>query len=146
KVLAHLHEQIDGADIHVGSARMRILGGIAVTDLRITRRGDPPERPFLSVPSAVPYHDKEQLNPARLVIRKDELEDPHPNTERPADGRWTLADVIRPSPADRPVPTFVAKGGTITVTDTAPNGLPPVRLTDARFTLLNDPLPVLTLD
>src|SRR5205814_10203866 len=53
KVLAHLNEQFDGVEVHVGSARMRILGGIAVTDLRITRPGDPPDRPLLAVPSAV---------------------------------------------------------------------------------------------
>jgi hypothetical protein len=146
KVLAHLHEQFDGADIHVGSARMRILGGIAVTDLRVTRHGDPPDRPFLCVPSAVLYHDKEQLNRGRLVIRKVELDNPELNLERSAEGRWNLADVIRPSPADKPVPTFVARGGTVTVTDKTANGLPPLRMTDARFTLLNDPLPVLTLD
>ncbi len=70
QVLAHLHEQFDGVDVHVGSARMRILGGIAVSDIRLVRRGDPPDRPFLSVPSAVVYHDKEQLNRGRLVIRK----------------------------------------------------------------------------
>src|SRR5205823_7683697 len=40
----------------------------------------------------------------------------------------------------------VAKGGTLSLTDRAPGGLPPLRLTDARFTLLNDPLPVLGLD
>ena len=146
KVLAHLHEQFDGADIHVGSARMRILGGIAVTDLRVTRRGDPPDRPFLSVPSAVLYHDKEQLNHGRLVIRKVELENPELHLERTPDGRWSLADVIRPGPADKPVPTFVGRGGTVTITDRSPNGLPPVKLTDARFTLLNDPLPVLSID
>src|SRR5437660_9291778 len=67
KVIAHLHEQFDGVDVHVGSARMRILGGIAVTDLRLTRRGDPSDQPFLVVPAAVPYHDDEQLNAGRLV-------------------------------------------------------------------------------
>jgi hypothetical protein len=146
KVLAHLHEQFDGVDIHVGSARMRILGGIAVTDIRIVRTGDPPERAFLSVPSAVLYHDKEQLNHGRLVIRKVELENPELHLERSPDGRWTLGDLIRPGPADKPVPTFVARGGTVTITDRSPAGIPPVRLTDARFTLLNDPLPVLSLD
>src|SRR5207248_4745852 len=146
KVLAHLNEQFDGVEVHVGSARMRILGGIAVTDLRITRPGDPPDRPLLAVPSAVLYHDKEQLNRGRLVIRKVELENPELNLERSADGRWNLADVLKPGPADKPVPTIVAKGGTLSLTDRAPGGLPPLRLTDARFTLLNDPLPVLGLD
>jgi hypothetical protein len=143
QVIAHLYEQFDGIDVHVGSARMRILGGIAVTDLRLTRRGDPPDRPFLVVPAAVVYHDKEQLNRGRLVIRKVELEGPELRLDRDPDGTWNLSKVLRPSPADKPVPTFVATGATVTVTDGTPGGLPPLTLTEARFTLLNDPLPVL---
>ena len=143
-VLAHLHEQFDGVDVSVGSARMRILGGIAVTDLRVVRRGSP-DQPILIVPSAVLYHDKEQLNRGRLVIRKVELENPEVHLERSADGRWNLAEVLRPGPADRPVPTFVVKGATIHVIDHMPNSLPPLTLADAQITLLNDPLPVLTI-
>src|SRR5262245_8157607 len=41
QLVTHLDDQFNGVDVHVGSARMRILGGIAVTDLRLTRRGDP---------------------------------------------------------------------------------------------------------
>ncbi|MBN9521872.1 hypothetical protein J0H58_25710 [bacterium] len=145
QVLAALAEQFEGVEAHVGSARMRILGGIAVRDLKLVRRGDPADRPFLVVPVAVLFHDKEQLNRGRLVIRKIELENPAFNLERGADGRWNVADVVRPGPADRPVPTFVARGATLTVTDHSPEALPAVKLTDARLTLLNDPLPVLTL-
>ena len=145
KVLVHLTDMFDGVDVHLGSARLRIFGGIAVTDLKLTRRGDPPDRPFLVVPSGVIFHDKEQLNRGRLVIRKVELENPELLLERGADGVWNVARVMRPGPADKPVPTVVAKGAKLTVVDHVPNGLPPVTLTDARFTVLNDPLPVLTV-
>lgn len=145
QVIATLHEQFDGIEVHVGSARMRILGGIAVRDLKLVRRGDPPDRPFFSAPSAVLYHDKVQLNRGRLVIRKVDLENPEVHLERSADGKWNLGEILKAGPADRPVPTFVAKGGTLTVTDHSPEALPPLRITDARFTLLNDPLPVLTV-
>jgi hypothetical protein len=144
QLVAHLTEQFDGVEVHVGSARMRILGGIAVTDLTLTRRGDP--HPFLVVPSAVIYHDKEQLNRGRLVIRKVELENPELTLERAPDGTWNLEKVLREgTPADKPVPTFVAKGATLTVTDRGPDGLPPLKLTDLQLTLLNDPLPVLSV-
>lgn len=145
KLIEHLAEEFDGVDVHVGSARMRILGGIAVTDLRLTRHGDPPDKPFLVVPSAVLYHDKEQLNRGRLIIRKVELENPELHLERAADGTWNITEVMKAGPADRPVPTLVTTGAVVTITDHTPNGLPPVRLTDARITLLNDPLPVLTV-
>jgi hypothetical protein len=146
QVLAALADHFDGVDAHVGSARLRILGGIAVRDLKLVRRGDPPDRPFLVVPAAVLYHDKEQLNRGRLVIRKIELDAPTVHLVRAADGRWNVADVLRPAPADRPVPTFVATGAAVTVTDHAPDALPPLRLADTRLTLLNDPLPVLVVE
>ena len=133
QVIAHLSEQFEGVDVHVGSAHMRILGGIAVTDLKLTRPGpDGTETSLLEIPSAILYHDKEQLNRGRLVIRKVELENPELHLERGPDGKWNVAEVLKPAPADKPVPTFVIKGGTIHVTDHGPDPLPPVTLTDAQ--------------
>jgi hypothetical protein len=145
QVIASLNEQLDGVEVSVGSARMRILGGITVHDLKLVRRGAPPDHPFFAAPTAVLFHDKEQINRGRLVIRRVELENPELHLERLPDGRWDLDEMFRAGPADRPVPTFVAKGATLTVTDRSPDGLPPLKLTDTRFTLLNDPLPVLTI-
>ena len=76
QVIASLNEQFDGVDIQIGSAHMRILGGIAVSDLKLSRRGSPSDQAFFVAPSAVLYHDKEQLNRGRLVIKKIELENP----------------------------------------------------------------------
>lgn len=145
QVIATLNEQLNGVEVHVGSARMRILGGIAVKDLKLVRVGGSAGQPFLFVPSAVLYHDKEQLNRGRLVIKRVDLENPELHIERTADGQWNVTEILRAGPADRPVPTFVVKGATVTVTDHVPNGLPPLRLTEARLTVLNDPLPVLSL-
>ncbi len=145
QVIAHLHEQFEGVEVHVGSARMRILGGIAVEDVTLRRQGASAEEPpFLAVPSAIIYHDKEQLNHGRLVIRKVELENPEIHLERLADGRWSLAEMLRPSPADQPIPTFIARGTTLVITDHSADPIPPLHLSNALFTLLNDPLPVLT--
>jgi hypothetical protein len=145
QVIATLGEQFEDVDVYVGSAHMRILGGIAVRDLKLVRRGSPVDQPFFSAPSAVLFHDKEQLNRGRLMIRKVELENPELRLERNSDGRWNWTDLLRPSPADKPVPTFVAKGATLSVIDRSPEALPELHLTDARFTLLNDPLPILTI-
>ncbi len=144
-VVATLTEQFDDVDVHVGSARMRLLGGIAVTDLRLTRRGDPANQPFLNVPNAILYHDKEQLNRGRLVIRKVELDNPTLRVDRSADGKWNLAEVMKPGPADKPVPTFVVKGGVVIFNDRTPGAIPATTFTDVRMTLLNDPLPTLTV-
>ena len=145
KVILTLADQFEGVTVHVGTARMRILGGIAVTDLRLTRTGDPPDRPFLVVPSAILYHDKEQLNHGKLIIRKVEMDGPVFRVERAADGTWNVAEVVKPGTADKPVPTFVIKNGTVEVTDRAPGALPAVTLSEVQGTLLNDPLPTLTV-
>ena len=145
KVIATLTEQFEDVDVHVGSARMRILGGIAVTDLRLTRRGDRSGPPFLAVPNAILFHDKEQLNRGKLVIKKVELENPTIRIERAAGGKWNIAEVIKPGPADKPVPMFVVKGATVTVLDRTPGGVPPATFTDVQGTLLNDPLPTLVV-
>src|SRR5271166_3994139 len=73
QVLAKLGEKFVGATISLESARLRLLGGIAVSDLRMARRDDLDKGDFLYVPSAVIYHDKEQLLEGRLAIRKIEL-------------------------------------------------------------------------
>src|SRR6478735_10992664 len=58
QVIATLDDQFDNVEVHVGSAHMRILGGIAVSDLTLTRRApNGAEMPILAVPSAVLYHD-----------------------------------------------------------------------------------------
>lgn len=143
QVIISLGEQFEGVEVQIGAAHMRILGGIAVRDLKLIRRGS--ESPFFSAPSAVLYHDKEQMNRGRLVIRKIEMESPDLNLERSEDGRWNLEDVLKSGPADRPVPTFVAKSGRLTIRDHGPEAIPQLTLNDARFTLLNDPLPILTI-
>jgi hypothetical protein len=149
QVIASLSEQFEGVDVHVGDARLRLFGGIAVTDVRLTRPGA--ETPFLVVPTGVLSHDKEQLNRGRLVIKKVELNNPEFNLERGPDGKWNIEGLLKaetpgkPTPSDKPVPMFVMKSGTIHITDHSADPLPPLTLTDAQLTLLNDPLTVLAL-
>lgn len=141
---ATLADQFPGADVHVGSARMRVFGGISVRDLTLTRRGD--AEPFFTAPTAVIYHDKEQINRGRLAIRKVELDGPRVRLECGPDGAWNVAGLAPPAAADRPVPTFVVTKATVAVTDRRPGGLPPLTITDAKLSLLNDPLPVIRVD
>ena len=143
-LIAALGEQFADVDVKVGTARMRVFGGILVTDLQLTRKGD--AEPFFSAPSAVIYHDKEQINSGRLAVRKIEVENPTLRLERAADGTWNLAGLGKAGPADQPIPTFVITKATVHVRDRVPNGLPALTLTEARLTLLNDPLPVLKAD
>jgi hypothetical protein len=139
-VLVTFEEQLPEAKVSLGEAHMRVFGGISVRDLSFRKRDD--TAPFFEAPVAQIYHDKEQISNGRLVIRKVELDHPTLRLQRHADGRWTFDGLAKPSPADRPVPTFVIKNGTILLSDRTAGGLPPLTLTDANFELVNDPPPL----
>jgi hypothetical protein len=143
-LIAALQDQFPDADVHVESARLRLFGGISVTDLRLTRRGDP--HPFFEAPSAIIYHDKEQLSRGRLIVRKVELDGPTIRLDRRPDGTWNVSDATRPGPPDRPVPTFVVRNATVLLTDGQPAGLPPAALLGVKFNLLNDPVLLLRVE
>ena len=143
-LIAALEAQTRDVDVHVGSARLRVFGGISVTDLRLTRKGD--ELPFFAAPTAVIYHDKQRLHRGELVIRKVEFDNPTVRVHRNAAGEWNVAGVFEPSTGDEPVPTIVARGGTVLVTDDGPNPIPPLVIHDIRFSLLHDPDPELRFD
>ncbi|HET6572956.1 MAG TPA: hypothetical protein VFG68_05085, partial [Fimbriiglobus sp.] len=143
-LVAALRQQFPDADVHVGSARLRLFGGIRATDLKLTRRGDP--TPFLEAPTAVIVHDKEQLARGQLVVRKVELDGPTVRLVRRPDGTWNVSGLGKPGTPDRPVPTFVVRNATVLLTDQRPGGLPPVALLGARLNLLNDPVLLLKFD
>ncbi len=145
QVIENLSAQFEDVDVHVGSARMRILGGIAVSDLKLTRRGSDGDAPFLSVPAAILYHDKEQLNRGQLVIKKIELENLELKLERSKEGNWNVCGIFKDSPADKPVPTFVIKDGTIHIVDKSPEAMPETTLTGVQLTVLNDPIHALAI-
>ena len=85
-VIAKLQNMYPGAVVTVDSARLRILGGIQVNELRMRRRDDPDGTDFFHVPSAIIYHDKEKISQGLLTLRKIELHHPrlrdHKTAER----------------------------------------------------------------
>ncbi len=144
-LVAALEEKFDGVDVHVGDARLRVFGGITVSDLRLTREGEP--TPFFAAPAAVIYHDKEQLQRGRIAIRKFEFDGPTVRLDRRADGTWNVAGVARPGGSgDDPVPTVVARNATVFLTDHRPDAAPPVVVSGVKLNLLNDPITVLRID
>lgn len=144
-LVAALEEKLDNVDVTVGDARLRVFGGITVTDLRLTRKGD--DAPFFAAPSAVISHDKEQLQKGRIVIRKMEFDGATLRLDRRPDGTWNVAGLARPGgSSDDPVPTVVARNATVFVRDLRPDGLPPVVVSGVKLNLLNDPIAVLRID
>lgn len=139
-LLATLNEQFPDTEVTVGSAYIRVFGGISVRDLTLTRRGE--DQPFFSAPSGTIYHDKEQISRGRLAIRKVELESPTLTVERRADGTWSLEGLGSPGPQAVALPTFVIQKATLHLIDRSPMKLPAVTLTDANVTIVNDPAPL----
>src|SRR5262245_53585957 len=68
RVLARLAEYLPGASISLESAHLRLLGGISVSELRLTRRDDPVRGEFAYFPAGTIYHDKEELLNGRLAV------------------------------------------------------------------------------
>jgi len=142
-----LHQLFIGATISVDSARLRLLGGIGVRDLRMARRDDLDRSDFLYVPSAVIYHDKEHLLDGTLGIRKIVVDRPHLRIVRERDGRINLAGLLAPPDLNQSVPTLIVKQGTIVLEDrrdTGPAVLLEIR--DVNLTVVNDPLETLILE
>ena len=143
-LVAALCEQLPDAEVEVGSARLRLFGGISVSDLTLTRKGE--SEPFLTVPSAVIAHDKEQLSRGRLVVRKLELDGPTVRLVRQADGAWNVSGLVRGGGGGRPIPTLLVRNATVLVADRRPAGLPPLALVDAKLSMLNDPVTVVKFE
>jgi hypothetical protein len=112
----------------------------------MTRRDDADMANFLYVPSAVIYHDKEQLLGGKLAILKMELERPRLRVVRDSDGRWNLAGLLAEPDLKERIPTLIIKQGTIVVEDRRANGAAPVEIKDVSLTVINDPDLTVTFD
>lgn len=145
QVEAVLHTEFPGLQVEVGSARLRLLGGIALRDVKLRRSsasGD--DRPWLQAPYLVLHHDKEQLNRGRLVIRKIEVEGPELTLERTAEGEWNLGAWWGAGSPEKTWPTLLIRNAVIHLRDTA-GSWPAVTLRQAQLTVLNDPLPIVSV-
>src|SRR5947209_13013390 len=86
QVIDKLQAQFPGAVVTLDAARLRVLGGIVLTELRLTRRDDPDKIDLLYVPSAEVYHDKEHLLDGKVALRKIVFHRPRVRLVRGRDG------------------------------------------------------------
>jgi hypothetical protein len=144
-VLDKLSAKFRGAIVRLETAQMRLLGGIAIHELRMSRR-EGLDHDFLCVPSGVIYHDKEQMLNGVLAIRKIELFRPTLRVIRERDGSLNLADIVVTDPNER-MPTLVIKEGTVLLEDqAAAPGAAMVEMKDVNLTVINDPLETLVIE
>jgi hypothetical protein len=144
QVIAEIAKAFPGAHVSVDSARLRILGGIQLNGLRLTRADDPEKYEFLHVPSAIFYHDKEKILDGELRLRKIELIRPRLRVRKERDGKWNLQGLVKKTEhAPRsPMPAIVIHQGTLTLEDRSDPSRPAtLDIGDIGLTIINDPLP-----
>ena len=148
EVIAHVRSHLvaDAAAVSLDSARLRLFGGIAVSELRVTRADGLDRKSILYVPSGVIYHDKERLARGAFVVRKLELHRPQVRLVRQRDGRCNLSDLFAPRDPDEPVPTVVVDQGTVLLEDQAASpDAPLLEIKDVALTAVEDPPGVVTV-
>lgn len=133
--------------VQIGSARLRLLGGIQVSDVRLARSDGVGNGDFLYVPSGVIYHDKEQMLDGKVAIRQVELHQPQLRIIRERDGRVNLAGILGPLNLKERLPTVVIRDGTVIFEDrTLRDPSPLIEVRHVAITMINDPLPTLRLE
>ncbi|MGF1582022.1 MAG: AsmA-like C-terminal region-containing protein [Gemmataceae bacterium] len=141
QVISQLEDKFPGADVTLEAARLRILGGILLTDLRLFRRDDSSRVDVAYIPSSVVYHDKEQILSGLLTFHKIELHRPRIRVIRERDGKWNFEDLAKTAESQSLLPTLVLHEGTVVFEDRqlAPD-LPPLEITGVQLTMINDPI------
>lgn len=143
QVIAEVGKIFPAAQVSVDSARLRILGGIQLNGLRLSRQDDPEKHEFLHVPAAIFYHDKEKILDGQLSLRKIELFRPRLRVRRERDGKWNLHDLLR-QPTGKPEtaqPAIVIHQGTLILEDRLdPDKPTTLEINDVSLSLVNDPV------
>lgn len=133
--------------VQLDSARFRLLGGVQVNELRLSRADGLDRSDFLYVPSAVIFHDKEHLLSGKVLVRRLELHRPQVRVVRLRDGRFNLSGLFAPGDEQGRLPTTVVRGGTVVFEDQqlAP-GTNLLEIRNVNLTILNDPLPTIQVE
>ncbi len=147
KLTAKLKSFFPGAVVTLDSARLRILGGISVNELRVSRKDDPEKNEILHVPSAFIYHDKEKILDGEWALRRVELFRPHLRARRNKDGTWNLKGISAAPQGHALLPTLIIHNGTLILEDFCEGGTgTTIELTDVNLQVINDPLPTVTIE
>ena len=146
-VAVQLAERFRDVNVQLAGARLRLLGGIQVKELRISRSLGIEKQDFLYVPTSVLFHDKEQILEGHVGLRKIELDRPQIRIIRERDGSFNVSNLLGIPNLNERIPTVTIRAGKLTFEDRAAGpGVPVLEVHDLELTLLNDPLPTLTIE
>jgi hypothetical protein len=147
KVLDKLGGRFTGANISLESARLNLLDGISLNELRMARRDDLDKMDFLYVPSGIIYLDKEQVLDGKCALRKIVFKRPQLRVLIDRNGQCNLLGLLGPPNPQERLPTIVIQQGTIVLEDRRITAAKPIlEIHDVNLTLLNDPLPQIVID
>jgi AsmA-like C-terminal region len=134
-------------NVTMQSAHARLLGGIAVQELRLARSDGLDHSDFLYVPNMVIYHDKEKLFGGQLSLRKMELSHAQFRIVRDRDGHFNIEDIAGKTDLNEPAPALVVRHGSLSFEDhSGPVTGPLFEIRDLELTVVNDPLPILQIE
>ena len=146
QIIRYLETEFPELQVEVGSAYLRLFGGISVSDLRLTRKDDPSGTPFLIVPHAMLVHDKEAFQRGEILLRKVELTEPRLRLERFASGKWNIEDLFRSGKQNKVPPTMIVKNASLTFIDQRIGKEVLLEVNETDLTILNDPKTIFTTE
>jgi hypothetical protein len=139
QVVNMLQEQFPGATVTLDGARLRLFGGVVLTELRLLRRDGGEKADLLHIPQAIVYHDKERLlGTGEFAVRRIDMRQPNVRIMRDKEGKWNLEGLTGKSAPSTPLPTMVIHDGTLTIEDCFA-GPATWELHNLQLTILNDP-------
>jgi hypothetical protein len=146
QVVEMLAKQFPGATITLDGARLRLFGGVVLSELRLLRHGegDGEEADLVHIPEAIVYPDKERLLDGKFALRRIEMHHPRVRIVRNKEGKWNIEGLAGKSASRGPLPTTVIHDGTLVVED---HGIVPAtwEMHDVNLTIINDPVNSLTI-
>lgn len=147
QVMRKLAILFPGASITLDSARLRILGGIQIRELRLTRADDPEKSEIAYIPSGIIYHDKEKILDGELSIRKVELDRPRLRLLRLKNGKWNVEGLTGTQPTDSaPLPTILVHQGTLILEDRSETATSFLEVGAVNLSVINDPHPTVHIE
>jgi hypothetical protein len=127
QVVDMLEKQLPGATITLGGARLRLFGGVILTELRIFQhgagRGSPEDEAeagqaeVVHIAQATVYPNKEKLLDGQFPVQRIEMHRPLIHIVRNKDGKWNVEGLTGNSDPSLPLPTFVIDKATLIVED-----------------------------
>jgi len=127
QVVDMLEKQFPGATVTLDGARLRLLGGVVLNELRLLHRGagqgevkpesEGDQTDIVHIPQATVYHDKEQLSRGQFAVRRIEMLKPIIHIVRNKDGKWNVEGLTGKTDPGLPLPTIVIEKGTLIVED-----------------------------